>query len=118
LEYSNRPFHQTLDYLFSANQIGLREFARKSGVNYSYLSKLRNGKMPPPSNDVIRRIARGFRISADHFLEYRIRYVYELLLHDPDLVTALHHLCKQPRPSQKKIKKQFMQFVKKEVSSN
>ncbi len=118
LEHSDRPFHQTLNSLFSANQIGLREFARKSGVNYSYLSKLKNAKMPPPSNEVIQRIARGFRVSADYFLEYRIRHVYQLLLHDPDLVSALHHLCKQPRPSRKKIKNQFIQFIKKEVSSN
>jgi transcriptional regulator with XRE-family HTH domain len=118
LEYSDKPFDKTLDDLFSSNQVGLREFARKSGVNYSYLSKLKNGKMPPPSNDVMQKIARGFRISTDYFLEYRLRHVYELLVRDPDLVVALHLLCKQPPPRQKKIKTQFMNFVEKEVSNN
>ena len=111
MEYSNKPFHTTLDRLFLANQVGLREFARISGVNYSYLSKLRNGKMPPPSNDVIQRIAEGFRVSADYFSEYRLRNVYRLLLGDPDLVAVLHRFCQQPPPKQKKIKKQLMEFV-------
>ncbi len=118
LRYSNKPFDQTLDYLFLSNQIGLREFARKSGVNYSYLSKLRNGKMPSPSNDVIQRIAKGFRVSADFFLEYRLRYVYQLLIADPDFVAALHSLCQQPPLSQKKIKDRFIKFIKNEISKN
>lgn len=74
--------------------------------------------MPPPSNDVIQKIAKGFHITADYFLEYRLRHVYQLLLSDPDLVATLHHVCQQPPPRQKKIKKQFMEFVKKEVSAN
>lgn len=118
MDHSDKPFDITLNQLFAQNKIGLREFARKSGVNYSYLSKLKNGKMPPPSDDVIHKIAKGFRVSADYFLEYRLRHVYQLLMTDPDLVAALHCMCQQPPPNQKRIKEWFIKFIKKEVSTN
>jgi transcriptional regulator with XRE-family HTH domain len=118
MKYSDKPFDITLNELFSSSQIGLREFARKSGVNYSYLSKLKNGKMPPPSDHVIKKIAKGFQVPVDYFLEYRLRHVYRALLADPDLVAALHFMCKQPPPNQKRIKERFIKFIQKEVSSN
>jgi len=118
LKYSNKPFDIALNELFSSSPMGLREFARKTGVNYSYLSKLRNGRMPPPSDDVIQKIARGFKVPVDYFLEFRLRCVYRALLIDPDFVTALHYVSKQSVPRQKQIKKRFISFVKKEVSAN
>jgi len=118
MNYSNKSFNTTLNDLFNVNNVGVREFARKSGVNYSYLSKLRNGKMPPPSDDVIKKIAKAFSIPADYFLEYRLRHIYQSLLTDPDMIAALHYMSKQPATSQKRIRERFIKFVKQEVSNN
>ena len=40
----------------------LREFARKVGLSAAYLSRIENGKEPPPSESIIERMAEALSI--------------------------------------------------------
>ena len=44
------------------------ELAEKAGVNFTYLSKIENGVKPPPSQNVIIRLAEILRVDADELL--------------------------------------------------
>jgi len=38
-------------------KISQRDLAERAGIDFTYLSKIENNKMPPPSEDTIRKIA-------------------------------------------------------------
>ena len=46
-----------------------RELAEKVGVDFTYLSKIENGKMPPPSEEVIIKLANELGADADELLQ-------------------------------------------------
>jgi transcriptional regulator with XRE-family HTH domain len=46
----------------------LRELAGKVGVNFTYLSKIENGALPPPSEKVIRQLAEVLNADRDELL--------------------------------------------------
>ncbi len=106
--YSDKKFDEALAELFFTNRVGVREFARKSNVNYSYLSKLKTGKIPPPSNDIIEKIAQGFGLSADYFLEYRLSKIYQHLIADQNLTNTLYYMYQQPLKNQERMKDNFI----------
>ncbi|MBI3931540.1 MAG: helix-turn-helix domain-containing protein [Chloroflexi bacterium] len=51
-------------------QIGLsqRELADEVGINFTYLSKIENGVMPPPSDKVILRLVKALKADKDELL--------------------------------------------------
>lgn len=51
-------------------QAGLsqRELAEKIGVNFSYLSKIESGAMPPPSEEVILKLAEALKTDKDELM--------------------------------------------------
>lgn len=44
------------------NNISLRELADKAKVAHTYISKIENGSKPPPSDDVLLRLAKGLNL--------------------------------------------------------
>ncbi|HEX8495357.1 MAG TPA: helix-turn-helix transcriptional regulator [Pyrinomonadaceae bacterium] len=46
-----------------------RELAEKVGIDFTYLSKIENGKMPPPSEEVIIKLANELGADADELLQ-------------------------------------------------
>jgi len=46
----------------------LRELADKVGIDFTYLSKIENGALPPPSEKVIRKLAEVFNYEQDELL--------------------------------------------------
>jgi transcriptional regulator with XRE-family HTH domain len=46
-----------------------RELAEKVGIDFTYLSKIENGKMPPPSAEVIINLANELGADADELLQ-------------------------------------------------
>jgi transcriptional regulator with XRE-family HTH domain len=44
-----------------------RDLAGRSGIDFTYLSKIENGRMEPPSEEVIRRVALALGTDADDF---------------------------------------------------
>jgi transcriptional regulator with XRE-family HTH domain len=64
----NERFGTKLRELRKAAGLTLRELADKVGVNFSYLSKIENGVLPPPSERVIRQLSRVLNFDKDELL--------------------------------------------------
>ncbi|MBV9864205.1 MAG: helix-turn-helix transcriptional regulator [Abitibacteriaceae bacterium] len=61
-------FGQRLRQLRLENQINQRDLAAKVGIDFTYLSKIENERMPPPAADTIVKIARALKASTDELL--------------------------------------------------
>lgn len=48
--------------------ISLRDLAQRVGIDFTYLSKIENGKVPPPSNEVIEKLARELGVDLEELL--------------------------------------------------
>ena len=59
----------TIRFLREARQLGLRSFARATDLSPSYLSRIERDCVPPPSAEIIVRIAGALRTDADGLLE-------------------------------------------------
>ncbi|MFC2069986.1 helix-turn-helix domain-containing protein [Chloroflexota bacterium] len=64
----NNEFGIKLKELRKQAGISQRRLANKIGVNFSYLSKIESGKMPPPSEQVIIRLAEVLDADKDELL--------------------------------------------------
>ena len=45
-----------------------RELANKTGINFTYLSKIENGAMPPPSEKILLRLAEVLKVDKDELM--------------------------------------------------
>ena len=52
------PFPERLRELRKAARLSQRALAEKVGVDFTYLSKIENGRVEPPSENVLQRIAK------------------------------------------------------------
>ena len=63
-----RKFGARLKELREQAGLSQRELADKVGVNFTYLSKIESGVMPPPSERVILRLAEVFGADRDELM--------------------------------------------------
>jgi transcriptional regulator with XRE-family HTH domain len=63
-----KTFGLTLRALRCAKNISQRELAEKVGVDFSYISKVENDRLPPPSADTIVKIAKVLETAPDELL--------------------------------------------------
>lgn len=63
-----RTFGLTLRELRRGKNISQRELAEKVGVDFSYISKIENDRLPPPSGDTIVKIAKVLSVAPDELL--------------------------------------------------
>lgn len=63
-----RNFGQTVREARRKKDIGLREFARKLGIDYSRLSRIERGKRPPPELEIVIKMAKILEISKNKLL--------------------------------------------------
>jgi transcriptional regulator with XRE-family HTH domain len=63
-------FGQKLRALRRAISITQRELAVRVGVDFSYISKLENNRLPPPAADTILKICEALGIPPDELLAY------------------------------------------------
>ncbi len=54
--------------LRKAQGMSQRNLAERSRIDFTYLSKIENGRIEPPSEDVIRRIAEQLDANADELI--------------------------------------------------
>jgi transcriptional regulator with XRE-family HTH domain len=64
----NLKFGARLRELRTKAGLTLRELAEKVNVNFTYLSKIENGSLPPPSEKVIRALAETLNYDKDELL--------------------------------------------------
>lgn len=62
------PFGSRLKELRRQRDMSQRLLAEKAGIDFTYLSKLENGKAPPPSEDTIRKMAQHLEADANDLL--------------------------------------------------
>jgi transcriptional regulator with XRE-family HTH domain len=92
-------FGQFLKSLRERQRLSLRDVEKESGVSNAYISQLEKGERPPPSPDILRKIARVYRVTVRELLmragyldepevtatdEERIEAAFQYLLADPD----------------------------------
>lgn len=53
----DRSFGKKIQELRQDKDLSQRELAKKAGLDYTYLSKIENAKMPPPQQDIIPKLA-------------------------------------------------------------
>jgi len=61
-------FGQKLRALRRAANVTQRELAKRVGVNFSYISKLENDRLPPPAADTIVKICKALGVPPDELL--------------------------------------------------
>ncbi|GIV04306.1 MAG: hypothetical protein KatS3mg015_3136 [Fimbriimonadales bacterium] len=61
-------FGQRLRELRRNRRINQRDLAERVGIDVTYLSKIENGRMPPPSQETIVKLARELEADADELL--------------------------------------------------
>lgn len=71
--------------------ISQRELAESAGIDFTYLSKIENNRMEPPSEGAIRRLSEALRADADELLILADRFPSDLAdaLKDRDTINAL-----------------------------
>jgi transcriptional regulator with XRE-family HTH domain len=98
-------FAQQLKKIREDNCISQAKIAEAVGVDVTYISKMENGKMPPPSEDVIVKIAETFNVNV-HDLIFSAKKVpsdiVELIMESPEVKAYLKS------KSTKKIKSELM----------
>lgn len=114
----NSTFGKRIQELRQEKNLSQRELAKKAEMDYTYLSKIENGKMPPPKSDVIERLATLLKADLNELLILAGKAPPELgqtlqksegarnffFRHAPNLKeedweSILKHLNKEPEPS-------------------
>jgi transcriptional regulator with XRE-family HTH domain len=68
-----------------------RALADRAGIDFTYLSKIENDRIEPPSEDVIRRVAKELDANADELIVLADKFPSDLAqeLKTPERVEAL-----------------------------
>jgi len=84
-------FGERVRELRKAQGMSQRNLAERSGIDFTYLSKIENGRLEPPSEDVIRRIAEELNVSSDELIILADKLPSDLVreLKTPERVSAL-----------------------------
>ncbi len=68
VKHMTKSFGQTLRELRRSKGINQRDLAKKVGVDFSYISKVENDRLPPPSADTIVKLCEVLEVSPDEML--------------------------------------------------
>lgn len=63
-----QTFGMKLQALRRAKGISQRELAEKVGVDFSYISKVENDRLPPPAADTIEKICKEIEVPTDELM--------------------------------------------------
>ena len=63
-----KTFGKLLRELRRSRNISQRELANKVGVDFTYISKLENDRLPPPAADTIQKISETLEVPGDLLL--------------------------------------------------
>ncbi|MDP8926689.1 MAG: helix-turn-helix domain-containing protein [Actinomycetota bacterium] len=84
-------FGEQIKELRKAQGISQRELAEQAEIDFTYLSKIENNRMEPPSESVIQRIAGALGANADKLLVLADKFPSDLAdaLKDHETISAL-----------------------------
>lgn len=81
---------EELPGLLVANEMTLRELARRVGVDPAHLSRLLNGKRTSPTGSLAGRVATALALPEDYFPEFRRGAVIAWIDRDPSTRDRLY----------------------------
>lgn len=84
-------FGERVRELRKGQRVSQRDLAGRAGIDFTYLSKIENGRAEPPSEDAIRRIAEELGTNADHLILLADKFPSDLAqeLKTPERVAVL-----------------------------
>lgn len=87
-------FGQTLKEIRRAKDVSQRELAEKVGVDFSYISKLENDRMPPPAAETIVKLAEALDVPAEVLLANSGKVSSELkdVISSPEAIRFLNEV--------------------------
>ncbi len=89
-QFSRLPFGETVQSLMAETGTTYRGLAERTGLSAGYLNHIVHGNRPVPSDDVIGTVAKALGVEADHFREYRVRFVTDRLEANAQLADRLY----------------------------
>ena len=90
LRPSFERFPRALRDLMQERNLSSRQMAYKTHLSAGYLNHLTKGTRPVPADNVIRIIATALRVGPEHFVEFRLRQVLEVVEGSIPLVDTLY----------------------------
>lgn len=88
-------FGRTIRDLRKRKGISQKELADRAGIDFTYISKIENNRMPPPSEKTIRAMARTLETDADELIRLAGKVPTDLvdfLISDPAAIKALRSI--------------------------
>lgn len=87
----NKQFGNRIRELRQQARLSQRELAKKVGIDFTYLSKMENELLPPPSEKVIQRLAEALSINKDELLSLGGKIPSDIteLLKNPEILERL-----------------------------
>lgn len=107
-------FGQYLRELRKQKKISQRDLATQVGVDFTYLSKIEGGRLAPPSEDVIRRLAQVLDANEDELINLAGKVPKDLkavLEESPQAVELLRVLSERKLPND--IYRQMLDLARK-----
>src|SRR3972149_3210870 len=95
-----REFGSSLRNLRKQAGLSQRDLAEKVGIDFSYLSKIENGVMSPPSQEVILRLAEVLDADRDELLTLAGRVPFDIaqILKNLDVLQSLREGSPEKKP--------------------
>lgn len=90
-----KTFGQNLKKLRQEKNISQRQLAEKVGVDFSYISKIENDRLPPPAADTIIKICAVLGVSSEEFLAHSGKIgsdIKENVLSNPSALKFLNQI--------------------------
>ena len=78
-KYTNKDFKDALNELKKKRKLSYNQISIKSGLSAPYIFDLTKGKLLPPKDKNIIRIAKAMVVEPEYFKEYRHRRLAERL---------------------------------------
>jgi HTH-type transcriptional regulator, competence development regulator len=69
----NSPFGERIRQLRKERKMSQRGLADRVGIDFTYLSKIENNRADPPSDEVIRKMARELEVEEEELLAMAIK---------------------------------------------
>ena len=88
----NKSFGQLLKELRRSKPISQRDLADKVGVDFSYISKIENDRLPPPAAQTIEKISDALEIPHEILLTHSGKVseeIKEMITSSPEVVQFL-----------------------------
>ncbi|MDP9411180.1 MAG: helix-turn-helix domain-containing protein [Actinomycetota bacterium] len=102
-------FGEKVRELRKARGLSQRDLAGRAGIDFTYLSKIENARIEPPSEDVIRRVALALDADADDLIVLADKFPSDLAqeLKTPERVRALRRSLAGDIDSMEDFRKAF-----------